>query len=146
MSLCHLSPFFAPGDTEAAYRFVVLAAFPPRYLPAKKRRCLHPSVTQAGISKRTQQRCWGQQVLRRRESLAPSPASACPSPAASPPSTVQQLHLSQSLCDHRSKNQPEEDTADQHVVVVVFQDIELLRRVHSGLVDVQAVGNDLKRS
>lgn len=62
-----------------------------------------------------------------------------------PPGTVQQFHLSQSLCDHSSKNQPKEDTAYQHVVVVIFQDIKLLWGVHSGLVDVQAVRNNLER-
>lgn len=79
------------------------------------------------------------------EPQIPSPASAFPSPAALPPGTVQQLHLGKSLCDHGSKNQPEEDAAYQHVVIVIFQDIKLLRWVHSGLVDVQAICNNLKR-
>lgn len=101
-------------------------------------------VTQDGISNWAQGRCW---VTGHKPAQVPGtflqPHS---SPhVALPPGTVQQFHLSQSLCDHSSKNQPKEDTAYQHVVVVIFQDIKLLWGVHSGLVDVQAVRNNLER-
>lgn len=62
----------------------------------------------------------GRQIFSQSESQTPSPASAFGSSAALPPGTVQQLHLSKSLCDHSSKNQPEEDAAYQHVVIVIF--------------------------
>lgn len=80
-----------------------------------------------------------------RPSLSPCSSRSLPRRAALSPGPVQQLHLSQSLGDHSGKNQPEEDAAYQHVVIVILQDVELLRWVHSGLVDVQAVRNDLKR-
>lgn len=62
----------------------------------------------------------------------------------SPPGSIEEFHLGQSLGDHGGKHQAEEDTADQHVVVVVFQDIELFGRVDSGLVNVQTIGHDLQ--
>lgn len=67
----------------------------------------------------------GAQITSQPRSQVPSSASFSSSTALAP-GTVQQFHLSQSLCDHSSKHQPKEDTAYQHVVVVVFQDIKLL--------------------
>lgn len=43
-----------------------------------------------------------------------------------PPSPVEQFDFCQPLADHGGEEQGEEDAADQHVVVVVLQDIKLL--------------------
>lgn len=63
-----------------------------------------------------------------------------------PPGSIEELHLCQSLCDHGGKNQAKKDTADEHIVIVVFQDIKLLGRVNSSLVNIQTVGHNLKDS
>lgn len=73
----------------------------------------------------------------------PSPAALYAGPP-SAPGPVQQLHLGQSLGDHGGKDQPKEDTADQHVVIVVLEHIKLLGGVHPGLEDVQPVGYNLQ--
>lgn len=73
----------------------------------------------------------------------PSPAALQPGPL-SAPGPVQQLHLGQSLGDHGGKDQPKEDTADQHIVIVVLEHIKLLGGVHPGLEDVQPVGYNLQ--
>lgn len=62
----------------------------------------------------------------------------------SAPGPVQQLHLGQPLGDHGGKDQPKEDTADQHVVIVILEHIKLLGGVHTGLEDVQPVGYNLQ--
>lgn len=56
-----------------------------------------------------------------------------------PPRAVEQLHLSQPLGDHGGEDQPEQHAADQDIIVVVFQDIELFGWIDSGLVDVQPI-------
>lgn len=61
-----------------------------------------------------------------------------------PPGTVQEFDLRQPLRDHGGKDQAKEDAADEHVVVVVLQDVELFGRVDAGLVNVQTVGHDLE--
>lgn len=43
-----------------------------------------------------------------------------------PPSSVEQFDFCQPFADHGCKEQGEEDTTDQHVVVVVLQYIKLL--------------------
>lgn len=63
-----------------------------------------------------------------------------------PPGSVEEFDLCQPLCDHGGKNQAKEDTADEHIVIVVFQDIKLLGRVNSSLVNIQTVGHHLKDS
>lgn len=73
----------------------------------------------------------------------PSPAALQAGPP-SAPGPVQQLHLGQSLGDHGGKDQPEEDAADQHVVIVILEHIKLLGGVHPGLEDVQPVGYNLQ--
>lgn len=60
----------------------------------------------------------------------------------SAPGTIEKLHLCQSLSDHGGKYQAEEDAADQHVVVVILQDIKLFGRVDPSLVNVQAISHD----
>lgn len=60
-----------------------------------------------------------------------------------PPGTVQQLDLSQPLADHGGEDQSEEDTADQHVVVIIVQHVELLGGVDPSLIDIQAVRHHL---
>lgn len=62
----------------------------------------------------------------------------------SAPGPVQQLHLGQSLGDHGGKDQPEEDAADQHIVVVILEHVKLLGGVHPRLEDVQPVGYNLQ--
>lgn len=61
-----------------------------------------------------------------------------------PPGTVQEFDLRQPLRDHGGEDQAKEDTADEHVVIVVLQDVELFGRVDAGLVNVQTVGHDLE--
>lgn len=61
-----------------------------------------------------------------------------------PPGTVQEFHLGQSLSDHGGKDQAKEDAADEHVVVVILQDVKLFGWVDSSLVNVQAVGHHLE--
>lgn len=58
-----------------------------------------------------------------------------------PPGTIQEFDLCQSLRDHGSKNKAKEDTADQNVVIVIFQDIKLFGWVDSSLVNVQTIGH-----
>lgn len=43
-----------------------------------------------------------------------------------PPSSVEQFDFCQPLADHGGKEEGEQDAADQHVVVVVFQNVKLL--------------------
>lgn len=62
-----------------------------------------------------------------------------------PPRPVQQFDFRQALADHGGEEQGKENAADQHVVVVVFEHVELLRGVDPGLVDVQAVSHNLRR-
>lgn len=64
---------------------------------------------------------------------------------ASPPRPVQQFDLGQALADHGGEEKGEEDAADQHVVVVVLEHVELLGGVDPGLVDVQTVSHNLRR-
>ena len=61
----------------------------------------------------------------------------------SPPGAVQQLDLGEPLADHGGEEESEEHAADQHVVVVVLQHVELLGGVDARLVDVQSVGHHL---
>lgn len=85
-----------------------------------------------------------------RWSLAPDPRSPRPSalwqgglrPLS--PGTVQEFDLRQPLRDHGGEDQAEEDAADEHIVIVVLQDVELFGRVDTSLVDVQAVRHDLE--
>lgn len=43
-----------------------------------------------------------------------------------PPGPVEQFDFGQAFADHGGKEKGEEDATDQHVVVVVFQHVELL--------------------
>lgn len=61
-----------------------------------------------------------------------------------PPGSIEEFHLCQPLCDHGGKNQAKKDTADEHIVVVIFQDIKLLGWVNSSLVNIQTIGHNLK--
>lgn len=65
-------------------------------------------------------------------------------PAPLPPGPIQELHLCQPLGDHGGKHQAKEDAADQHVVIVVLQDVKLLGWVDSSLVNVQTIGHNLE--
>lgn len=63
----------------------------------------------------------------------------------SPPGPVEQFDLCQTFTDHGGEEQREQNTADQDVVVVIFQHVELLGGVHPGLVDVKTVRNHQTR-
>lgn len=61
------------------------------------------------------------------------------------PGPVKQFDFCQAFADHGGKEKSKEDAADEHVVVVVFQDVELLGGIHAGLVDVETVCHHLQR-
>lgn len=67
----------------------------------------------------------------------------CPS-VPLPPSSVEQFDFCQPLADHGGKEKGKENATDQHVVVVVFQHIELLRGIDPGLEDVQTISHHLQ--
>lgn len=60
----------------------------------------------------------------------------------SSPGTVQKFDLSQSFGNHGGKDEADENAADEDVVIVVLQHIELLGGVDASLVDVQSVGHN----
>lgn len=62
-----------------------------------------------------------------------------------PPCTVQQFNFCQALADHGGEEKGEENAANQHVVVVILEHVELLGRVDPGLVDVKTVSDNLCR-
>ena len=85
-----------------------------------------------------------------RWSLAPNPCSPRPSalwqgglrPLS--PGTVQEFDLRQPLRDHGGEDQAKEDAADEHVVIVILQDVKLFGRVDTSLVNVQTIRHDLE--
>lgn len=60
-----------------------------------------------------------------------------------PPSSVEQFDFCQAFADHGGEEKGQENAADQHVVVVVFQHVELLWGIDPRLVDVQTVRHHL---
>lgn len=61
------------------------------------------------------------------------------------PRPVQQFDFRQAFANHGGEEKGKENAADQHVVVVVLEHVELLRGVDPGLVDVQTVSHNLRR-
>lgn len=61
-----------------------------------------------------------------------------------PPCPVEQFDFRQAFADHGGEEKGEENAADQHVVVVVFQHVKLLRGIDPCLVDVQTVRHHLQ--
>lgn len=61
-----------------------------------------------------------------------------------PPGPVEQFDFCQAFADHGGKEKGQEDTTDQHVVIVVFQHVELLWGIDPRLVDVETVCHHLQ--
>lgn len=60
-----------------------------------------------------------------------------------PPCSVEELDLGEPLADHGGEEEPQQHAADEHVVIVVLQHVELFGRVHARLEEVQPIGHHL---